>query len=112
MGSPNETRGLPFADQFIVPLFFLHHYTTEPGHRSDSLNPGARGLAGSIATPPPYLVISDKSEDAAVPHFALKPHIHLWLSAGKHNGPKLLYASYTKSKAGGSINPARRSSNE
>ena len=59
MGSPNETRGLPFVDQFIVSLF-LHHYTTEPGHRSDLLDLGARGLAGSVATPPPYLVIPDK----------------------------------------------------
>lgn len=47
-----------------------------------------------------------------VPHFALKPQIQLWLSAGKHNGPKLLYASYTKSKVVGSINPSRRSSNK
>ena len=60
MGSPNETRELPFVDQFIVSLFFLHHYTTEPDHRSDSLDLGAQGLAGSVATPPPCLVIPDK----------------------------------------------------
>ena len=59
MGSPNETRGLPFVDQFIVSLFFLHHFTTEPGHRLDSLDPGARGQAGSVATPAPYLVIPE-----------------------------------------------------
>ena len=46
----------------------------------------------------------------AVPHFALKPQIQLWLTTGKHNGLKLPYDSYTKSKAAGSIDLARRSS--
>ena len=58
MGSPNETRGLPFVDQFIVSLFSCITLPLNPSI-DHSLDPGARGLAGLIATLPPYLVIPD-----------------------------------------------------
>ena len=61
MGSPNDARGLPFPTKLLCLLHLcITFLLNQPDHQVNSLDPGARGLAGSVATPPPYLVIPKK----------------------------------------------------